>query len=131
MPFKAVYSLIDSLSRYLNRQPERLLCLWLPRDIGAPSRMFPVLERAGPIASAAQNLALPPDPPKLRHGCCVLEQLLAAIGGSHPLVLWIDDLQWGDLDNAEMLSELLAVPPRLDCCCWPAIAASTRGRIPA
>ena len=116
VPFKAVDSLIDSLSRYLNRQPERLLRRWLPRDIGALSRMFPVLERAGPIASAAQNLALPPDPPELRRRAFgALKQLLAAIGGSHPLVLWIDDLQWGDLDSAEMLSELLRgpAPPRL------------------
>ena len=116
VPFKAVDSLIDSLSRYLNRQPERLQRRWLPRDIGSLSRMFPVLERAGPIASAAQNLALPPVPPELRRRAFgALKQLLAAIGGSHPIVLWIDDLQWGDLDSAEMLSELLRgpAPPRL------------------
>jgi serine/threonine protein kinase/tetratricopeptide (TPR) repeat protein len=111
VPFKAVDSLIDSLSRYLLRQPGRVVSGWLTRDIGASARMFPVLERVGPIASAAGAQAMPPDPLELRRRAFgALRQLLARIAVTHPLVLWIDDLQWGDRDSAEMLSELLRGP---------------------
>ena len=116
VPFKAVDSLIDSLARHLISRPADQVERLLPRDIGTLSRMFPVLLRVESIAEQAESQVLPPDPLELRRRAFgALRELLAQLGKAGPLVLWIDDVQWGDLDTAELLSEILRgpEPPRL------------------
>src|SRR5205807_2128099 len=46
VPYKALDSLIDSLSTHLARFPEAVAAALLPRHIDALARIFPVLERA-------------------------------------------------------------------------------------
>ncbi len=116
VPFKAVDSLVDSLSRYLMSLPSELVVGLQPRDAGPLTLMFPVLRRVDSIAATADTQVLPPDPIELRRRAFgALRQLLFQLGQIRPIVLWIDDLQWGDLDSAELLTELLRGPvlPRL------------------
>jgi serine/threonine protein kinase len=116
VPFKAVDSLVDSLSRFLISRPAGLVSRLLPRDIGPLSLMFPVLKRVDSIAAKARSGALPPDPLELRRlALGAIRELFLHLGRIQPVVLWIDDLQWGDLDSALLLGELLRgpSPPRL------------------
>jgi serine/threonine protein kinase len=116
VPFKAVDSLVDSLSRYLISRPAELVSRVLPRDVRPLSLMFPVLRRVESIAALGDLQPLPPDPLELRRRAFrALKHLLRQLGGIRPTILWIDDLQWGDLDSAELLTELFqgARPPRL------------------
>ena len=116
VPFKAVDSLVDSLSRYLISRPAEFVSRVLPRDIRPLSLMFPVLQRVESIGALQDAQSLPRDPLELRRRAFRgLRHLLKQLGGIRPTVLWIDDLQWGDLDSAELLTELFHGPqvPRI------------------
>lgn len=109
VPFKALDSVVDALARYLAGLDEARIDAVQPRDAWALTRMFPVLGRVGPFARAPAR-ATGGASELRRRAVRALRELVARMADRAPLVLAIDDAQWGDADSALVLDELLAPP---------------------
>jgi serine/threonine protein kinase len=111
VPYKGLDSLIDSLARHLRRLPAPAVDALLPRHAGALSQLFPVLRQFEHQLAMRRRVSSVPDLQELRRrGFGALRELLIRLADSAPLILVIDDLQWGDGDSAELLKEVLRAP---------------------
>lgn len=111
VPYKAVASVIEELARYLGRVSVLEAKALLPGDVGALARLFPVLQD---IYSAAKTRLKPLDvvdsQELRRRAFAALRELLGRISDERRVVLFLDDVQWGDRDSAALLGEVLRQP---------------------
>ena len=111
VPYKGVDALIDELAQYLGHLPEPEVNAILPREAALLPTLFPVLARVEAIATAPLRSSTIPDEQERRHRTfAALRELLARLSDRHPLILWIDDLQWSDRDSSLLLADL-GTPP--------------------
>jgi eukaryotic-like serine/threonine-protein kinase len=104
VPYKALDSLVDSLCRHLLGVPPAELGHLLPPEFHLAGQLFPVLRRlsgSGDADGAAANAR-----ELRRRAFRAIRSVLLALARERPLVLFIDDLQWGDADSVALLCEL-------------------------
>ncbi len=105
VPFKALDPLVDALSGFLERLDGEDLGLVLPEHGAVLLRLFPVLGRCVRLREIADRSVLPltgRDPPRWVRGAPRPSSRLLPVA-IFMLLLWIDDLQWGDSDSAIFL----------------------------
>jgi predicted Ser/Thr protein kinase len=111
LPYKACDSLIDALSRYLRMLPRERASGLLPRQVHALARLFPAIGRLPVVHGRKQRHPLPADPTALQQeGFVALKELMSNIAAEELPVLFVDDLQWSDVDGANLLSFVLSPP---------------------
>jgi eukaryotic-like serine/threonine-protein kinase len=109
--YKALDGLVDALARYLVIAPASDRAGILPPDVAALSRLFPVLDRVETIHDAPRDVLAISSEQELRdRASATLRKLLHALASRARLVLAIDDLQWGDVDSARLINDLMSGP---------------------
>jgi hypothetical protein len=111
VPYKAVDSLIDDLARHLRRVTPLEAKALLPADAAALARLFPVLQELEVFAKARRKPLDIVDSQELRRRAfAALRELLARMCDEHRVILFLDDVQWGDRDSAALMAEVLRAP---------------------
>ncbi|HKU43186.1 MAG TPA: protein kinase [Polyangiales bacterium] len=111
MPFKALDGALDALVRHLAELEDFEVGHLLPSEIAALTRLFPALERLHAVQRLLAIGRPQPDAVQDRdRAVLALRELFTRLAARRPLVLWIDDLQWGDLDSARILKSWLSQP---------------------
>jgi serine/threonine protein kinase len=109
VPYKAFDSVIDSFSRYLMCLSDEDLSVVLPRDAWALACLFPVLRRVPAIGALRQQPISEPHRMR-RRAFLALRALFSSLARRRPIVLFVDDAQWGDTDSALLWLELVRPP---------------------
>jgi len=110
VPFRAMDAVIDGVGNFLSQLSAGALESVRPADAGALAKAFPVL-RLLP--------GFEPEPGDVfetrRRAFRALRELFVRLRSRVPLVVAIDDAQWGDADSAALLCEVLRQPeaPRM------------------
>ncbi len=110
VPYKTLDGVVDELTAYLVDSGDRTEGLGA-RDVASLLRLFPVLRRVGWMNVPALPGVVPTDPAELRRRALgALRAIFDDLTQVGPLVIAIDDLQWGDVDGAIALAEIIDGP---------------------
>lgn len=101
VPFKALDGVVDGLVGIVAHVPLEERARWLPEEIGALVRMFPSVAR---ITDRTETGA--PDTLRAR-ALEALAALVSNLAEVKPVIVHVDDLQWGDEGGARLLGDLL------------------------
>ena len=110
VPYKGVDGVIDSISRFMARLPDKDAAALLPFHIGLLAEVFPVLRGVRVIVEQPPVAHVPDPQEERRRVFAAVRELLARIGARHPLVVVIDDLHWADEDSLALLDAVLRPP---------------------
>lgn len=110
VPYKALDSLIDDLLHYTERLSTLELKAIVPPDIAMLARVFPVLEPLESVTRRRRESDVLDSRELRRRAVAALREIFSAIAEEHPVVLFIDDVQWGDRDSAAVLAAILQPP---------------------
>jgi hypothetical protein len=115
VPYKALDQVVDGLTAHLVRLPRPEIDKLRPADVAPLVRLFPVMRRVPGMQSPLLPGSIPGDPIEVRRRAFeALREILAELAETRPVVIAIDDLQWGDIDGAWGLAELIRSPaPRM------------------
>lgn len=109
LPYKALDGAIDDLAYALSRLPPQELQALLPAGMADLAALFPVLRRLGPLERTAGDSRHSAVEVR-RRAFAALRELLARVGRQRPVVLFLDDVHWGDVDSVGLLHTLLLPP---------------------
>ncbi|WP_426755700.1 serine/threonine-protein kinase PknK [Myxococcus sp. Y35] len=107
VPYKLLDSLMDALCRTLRALPGAPLS---PADLGALARLFPVFRQLPACPEVSWTDAPVQPQEQRRRAVAAVRALLQELAARGTRVLWLDDIQWGDLEGADFLLEVLQPP---------------------
>ena len=108
VPYKALDPLADELVRHLGGLSESVVAALLPRHPELLRRLFPVFGELVRLRTYPDRALNELDEQQIRRRAFEsICELLGRMADRSPVVIWIDDLQWSDLDSIAFISELV------------------------
>ena len=114
IPFKVIECFIESLTAYLKSLSDEEVIRLLPSDIDMLVHLFPLLRRVRLLRDCELGARLGYHERQKRNLAFVaLRELIRGISDRVPVVVFVDDLQWGDSDSADIFIDMLTAdhPP--------------------
>jgi hypothetical protein len=109
VPFKGLDTIVDRLVDHLAGLPPEVTNSYVATDSQYLTELFPVLRRIKSFTASTVDASLDALE-RRRRAFRALKELLRRLGAAAPIVMLIDDFQWGDVDSAIALGEVLAGP---------------------
>ncbi|HEY2511647.1 MAG TPA: AAA family ATPase [Polyangiaceae bacterium] len=106
VPYKAFDGIVDELAMRLHEMGGAIDAV-LPTWTGELAQAFPALAIVPAVQTQLSRVPAMDAKELRRRAWTALRHLLEVFGGAHPVVLWIDDLQWADADSAKLLESLV------------------------
>ncbi|MEZ4322023.1 MAG: protein kinase [Myxococcota bacterium] len=108
MPYKALDGLMDNLSRALRRLDHREVSKLANPGLPYLSVLFPVLDRVDAFGLTEPADLRRIDDDTLRQRAFEgLFELLRELARTLPILIFMDDVQWGDAESASVMGEIL------------------------
>ncbi len=105
IPLRALDPMVDGLSAHLVRLPREEVARLLPEDAPLLAQLFPVMRRVPglDVPSFLGPAADVHDDETLYRASRAIAELMVAIARSRPIVVLVDDMQWGDEREAALI----------------------------
>ena len=111
LPYKGFDAVVDELCRHVQTLPDSTQDSLLGADGHDAALLFPGLRSLHALDRLPRASAKSLDPPEQRRQSFrAIKYILGRLCRLAPVVLFIDDLQWGDVDSARLLVEILSPP---------------------
>jgi serine/threonine protein kinase len=110
VPYKSLDGIVDAVAHYMQTLSAERVKELLPDDVYLLAEIFAGLRDVTSFEQRPFEAAAPDAQQTRQRAFTALKQLLAAIAKTQPLVLFVDDLQWGDVDSSRLLVEILDPP---------------------
>jgi hypothetical protein len=108
LPYKTLDGVVDALVKRWSDHPELRAEQLVPSDAGVLSRLFQAFWLLPETVSFS---AVEGEPLEIRRRAfAALRETLSRIAQQERLVVFVDDLHWGDVDGAQLLAEILRAP---------------------
>ncbi len=108
VPYQGFDSVMDALVQHLKRMTESQVERVLPLEIEPLCQIFPALLDVPAIRNNQTARRAYGDPRERRQqGLSAVREMLSRLARWESLVIFVDDLQWGDADTAVLFRELL------------------------
>ncbi len=111
VPYKALDSIVDALMNHLAALPPEEIRRALPSGLTPLLHLFPQLRQLSAVRAAGRRAAAALVDGDIRRSAIdALRELFRRLARDAPVVAFVDDLQWGGLDSAMLLLDLLRPP---------------------